>query len=226
MPTKMCRCSDCPFGRVHVQAAKFKVGMNIFFENVKNSVSKILTGKEMVYHQRLEEIEDRLRAVEARIESCSVLRAATPVNNVATSSPISSASDHYLSVRSRVSQNSVTSIRQVSYQTEAKMTLCLSVLSNESGVNEASRTSGSGFEHIKAYVGNDYVFEWSCNLEKMDNLPEVFSSVAMASSNVESVEASVGEPDGMGQMIWMEPLVNEEDDCSWSECEHQQDELQ
>jgi hypothetical protein len=30
----------------------------------------------------------------------------------------------------------------------------------------------------------------------------------------------------MGQMMQMEPLVNEEDDCSWSECEHQQDELQ
>jgi hypothetical protein len=29
----------------------------------------------------------------------------------------------------------------------------------------------------------------------------------------------------MGQVMQMQPLVNE-DDCSWSECEHQQDELQ
>jgi hypothetical protein len=159
-----------------------------------------------------------LRAVEARIESCNALRAATPVNNLTTSGPISSASEHYLSVRSRMSV--------ASYQTEAEMTSCLSVLSNKSGADEASRTSGSDFEHIKAYVGNEYAFEWSPNLEKVDDLPEAYSSVAMASSEIESVEASVGEPDGMGQMIRMQSLVNDEDECSWSDCEHQQDELQ
>jgi hypothetical protein len=188
---------------VHVQAAKFKVGMNMFFKNVKNSVSKFLTGKEMIYHQRLE-IEERLRAVEARIESWSALRAATPVDGLPTSGPISFASDHYLSVRSRVSQKSITSIRQASYQNEAEMTSCLSVLSNKSGADEASRTSGSGFEHIKAYVGNEYASEWSCNLEKMDDGTEAYLNMATASSEVESVEASVGEPDGTWQMIRME----------------------
>jgi hypothetical protein len=166
----------------------------------------------------LEEIENRLRVVEARIESCDALRAATSVKGLVTSVPISSESTHFLSVRSRMSV--------ASYQTEAEMISCLSVLSKGSGADEASKTSGSGFEHIKAYVGNECAAEWSCNLKKVDNRSEVYSSVAMTSSEVESVEALVGEPDGMGQMMQMEPLVNEEDDCSWSECEHQQDELQ
>jgi hypothetical protein len=59
----------------------------------KNSVSKILTEKEMINHQRLEEMETRLRGVEAGIESCGVLRAATPVDGLAISGPISSASE-------------------------------------------------------------------------------------------------------------------------------------
>jgi hypothetical protein len=164
--------------------------MNIFLKNVENSVSQILTEKEMVYHQRLEEMENKLRGVMAEIESCSALRAATPVSNLATSGPISSASNHFLSVRSRMSV--------ASYQTEAEMILCLSALSKESGADEASKTSGSDFEHIKAYVGNKYAAEWSCNLEKVDNLSEVLPSVAMKSSEIEPVEASVGEPDGMG----------------------------
>jgi hypothetical protein len=42
---------------VHIKAAMVKVGMDMFFKNVKNSVSKFLTGKEMICHQRLEEIE-------------------------------------------------------------------------------------------------------------------------------------------------------------------------
>jgi hypothetical protein len=78
---------------------------------------------------------------------------------------IPSASDHFISVR-----------------TEAEMTLCLSVLSKNSGVDEALKTSGSGFEHIKDYIGNEYVAEWSCNLEKVDNLSGAYSSVAMTSS--------------------------------------------
>jgi hypothetical protein len=112
---------------------------------------------------------------------CGALRAATSVSNLAISGPISSASDHFLSVRSRVSQNSVPAICQDSYQTKAKlkvapfismtcstcqasqveatMTWCLSVLSNESGADEASSMSESGLEHIKAYVGNEYVSE-------------------------------------------------------------------
>jgi hypothetical protein len=147
-----------------------------------------------------------LRAVEARIESCDALRAATSVKGLVTSSPISSDSNHFLSVRSRM--------LVVSYQTEAEMILCLSVLSKKSGADEASKTSGSNLEHIKAFVGNEYAAKWSCDLEKVDNLPEVYSSVAITSSEVESVEALVGEPDGMGQMIQMEPLINEKDDCS------------
>jgi hypothetical protein len=143
---------------------------------VENSVSKILTEKEMVYHQRLEEMENRLRGVMARIESCSALRAATPVSGLATSGPISSASDHFLSVRSRM--------LVVSYQNEAEMISCLSVLSKESGADDASKMSGSAFEH-KAYVGNEYAAEWSCNLEKVDNLSEAYSSVAMTSSEAE-----------------------------------------
>jgi hypothetical protein len=51
-------------------------------------------------------------------------------------------------------------------------------------------------------------------------------SIFQRCHEIKSVEASVGEPDGMGQMIQMEPLVNEEEDCSWSECEQQQNELQ
>jgi hypothetical protein len=70
----------------------------------------------------------------AGIKSCSALQAATPVNNLATSGPISSAYNHFLSVRSRMSM--------ASYQTEAEMILCLSVLSKESGAHEASKTSG------------------------------------------------------------------------------------
>jgi hypothetical protein len=132
--------------------------MNMFLRNVENSVSKILTEKEMIYHQRLEKMENRL-------------------SNLATSGPISSASDHFLSVRSRVSVTS--------YQTEAEMTSCLDVLSKESGADEASKTSGSGFEHIKAYVSNEYAVEWSCNLEKVDNLSEVYSSIAMTSSEAQ-----------------------------------------
>jgi hypothetical protein len=34
--------------------------MNMFLKNVEYSVSRILTEKEMVYHQRLEEVENRL----------------------------------------------------------------------------------------------------------------------------------------------------------------------
>jgi hypothetical protein len=100
----------------------------------------------MVYHQRLEEMENRLRGVMAGMGTCSALRVATPVSNLATSGPVSSASDHFLSVRSRKSV--------ASYQTEANLkvapfismtcSLCrasqiedtmtsrLSVLSNES----------------------------------------------------------------------------------------------
>jgi hypothetical protein len=95
--------------------------------------------------------------------------------------------------------------------------------------DEASRTSGSDFEHIKAYVGNKYASEWSRNFKKMDDFPKAYLSVAMASSEVESVEASVGESDGgklMELMMQMESLINDEDDCSWSDCEYQQDELQ
>jgi hypothetical protein len=40
--------------------------MNMFLRNVENSVSKILTEKEMVYHQRLEEMENRLRGGHGR----------------------------------------------------------------------------------------------------------------------------------------------------------------
>jgi hypothetical protein len=98
------------------------------------------------------------------------------------------------------------------YQTEAEI-LCLSVLSKESGADEASKTLGSDFEHIKAYISNEYAAEWSCNLEKVDNLSEVYSSIAMTSSEVESVEVSVGEPDGMGQMIQMEPLIDKQANC-------------
>jgi hypothetical protein len=135
MPTSMCQCSDCPFGQVHVEAAKFKVSMNMFFKNVKNSVSKVLNGKGMICHQELEEIENRLTAVEARIESCDALRAANSVKGLVTSGLISSDSNHFLSVRSRM--------LVASYQTEAEMISCLSVLSNKSGVDEASKTSGS-----------------------------------------------------------------------------------
>jgi hypothetical protein len=219
---------------------------------VENSVSKILTEKEMVYHQRLEEMENRLRGFMAGIGSCSALWAATPVSNLATSDSSSFASDHFLSVRSRMSV--------ASYQTEAEMTSSevesveASVgepdgLSKELGADEASKTSGSGFEHIKAYVGNEYAAEWSCNLEKADNLSEAYSSIAMTSSEAEcgGVELMMereGVVDGeeehtaimsghhsflkeiqrrLEQMMQMEPLVNGEDDCSWSECEHQQD---
>jgi hypothetical protein len=115
-------------------------------------------------------MENRLRGVEAGIGSCGVLHAATPVGGLATSGPISSESNHFLSVRSRM--------LVASYQTKAGMISCLSVLSKESGTDEASKTSGSGFEHIKAYVGNEYAAEWSCSLEKVDNLSEVYSSVA------------------------------------------------
>jgi hypothetical protein len=99
----MCQCSNCPFGRVHVQAAKFKVGMKMFFKNVKNSVLKVLTGKGMICHQELEDIENRLRVVEARIESCDALQAATSVKGLVTSGLISSDSNHFFSVRSRMS---------------------------------------------------------------------------------------------------------------------------
>jgi hypothetical protein len=69
---------------------------------VKNSVLKVLTGKGMICYQELEEIENRLRAVEARIESCNALRAATSVKDLVTSGPIPSESNHFLSVRSRM----------------------------------------------------------------------------------------------------------------------------
>jgi hypothetical protein len=129
--------------------------MNMFFFLCEKFCINFLIGKEMIYHQKLEEMENRLRAVEVRIESCNALRAATSVKNLATSGPISSDSDHYLSVRSML---------VASYQTEAEMISCLSVLSNESGADEASKSSGSDFEHIKAYIGNEYAAEWSCNL--------------------------------------------------------------
>jgi hypothetical protein len=41
----MCQCSDAQFGQVHAQAVKFKAGLNKFLKNVKNSVSKVLTGR-------------------------------------------------------------------------------------------------------------------------------------------------------------------------------------
>jgi hypothetical protein len=75
--------------------------MNMFLKNVENSVSKIMTEKEMVYHQKLEEMESRLRGVMAGMGTCSALWVATPVSNLAASGPVSSASDHFLSVRSR-----------------------------------------------------------------------------------------------------------------------------
>jgi hypothetical protein len=93
-----------------------------------------------------------------------------------------------------------------SYQTEAEMTSCLSVLSKESGAEEASKTSGSGFEHIKVYVGNEYAAEWSCNLEKVDNLSETYSSVAMSSS-----EAECG---GVELMMEREGVVDGEEECT------------
>jgi hypothetical protein len=285
----------------HGVSAKCNFDMNMSLKNVESSVLKFLTEKEMIYHQRLVEIEDRWRTAEARIEYCGTLRAATPVNNLATSGPISSDSDHYLSVRSSVSQNSVTTLLQDSSQTEDNlkvapfismtcstcrasqventMTSCLSVLSNESGADEASRMSESSLEHIKAYIGNEYASEWSRNLEKMDDGTEKYLSMALASSEVESVEASVGGPDEGEQMVQMEffidkqakcggvelmieregvvdgeeegtaimsghhsvleelqrrleqmirteSIVNNKDECSWSECEHQQDEPQ
>jgi hypothetical protein len=152
----------------------------------------------MVYHQRLEEMENRLRGVMAGMESCSALRAATPVSNLATSGLISSASDHFLSVRSRMSV--------ASYQTGAEMTSCLSVLSKETGADEASKTSGSGFEHMKAYVGNEYAAEWSCNLEKVDNLSEAYSSIAMTSSETEC--------GGVKLMMEREGVVDSEEECT------------
>jgi hypothetical protein len=103
--------------------------MNMSLKNVEDSVLRILTEKERVYYQRLEEVENGL-------------------SNLATSGPISSASDHFLSVRSRM--------LVASHQSEAEMISCLSVLSKDSGVDEASKTSESGFKHIKAYVGNEY----------------------------------------------------------------------
>jgi hypothetical protein len=150
-------------------------------------MSKILTEKEMVYHQRLEEVENRL-------------------SNLAT---------------------------------------CWSVPSKDSGVDEASRTSGSGLEHVTDYVGNEYASEWSCNLEKVDNLSEAYSSVAMTSSvakcgGVELMMEREGVVDGeeertaimsghhsfleeiqrrLEQVIQVEALINEEEDCSWSRCE-------
>jgi hypothetical protein len=149
-------------GNVMTGTGNCNFDMNMFLRNVENSVSKILTEKEMVYHQRVEEMENRLRGFMAGIGPCSFLRAATTVSNLATSDSSSFASDHFLSVRSRMSV--------ASYQTEAEMmsseveSVEASVgepdgLFKELGAIEASKTSGSGFEHIKAYVGNEYAAE-------------------------------------------------------------------
>jgi hypothetical protein len=46
--------------------------MNMFLKNVENSVSRILTEKEMVYHQRLEEVGNRLSNLATCL--CSVQR--------------------------------------------------------------------------------------------------------------------------------------------------------
>jgi hypothetical protein len=88
-------------GNVMTGTCNCNFDMNMFWKKVENSVSRILTEKEMVYHQRLEEVENRL----------------------------------------------------------SNLAMCLSVLSKDSGVDEASKTSGSGFEHVRAYVGNEYAAE-------------------------------------------------------------------
>ena len=73
------------------------IDMNMFLKNVENSVSKILTEKEMVYHQRLEEMESRLRGVMVGMGTSKTTA------SLATAGPVSSASDRFLSVRSRKS---------------------------------------------------------------------------------------------------------------------------
>jgi hypothetical protein len=127
------------------------------------------------------------------------------------------------------------------------LAMCLSVPSANSGVDEASRTSGSGLEHVRDYVGDEYAAEWSCGLEKMDNLSAAYSSVAMTSNvaecgGVELMMEREGVVDGeeertavmsghhsfleeiqrsREQVMQVEALVNEEDDCSWSGCENE-----
>jgi hypothetical protein len=58
-------CSACPNVPGNVMTGicncYCNFDINMFLKNVENSVSKILTEKEMVYHQRLEEMENRLR---------------------------------------------------------------------------------------------------------------------------------------------------------------------
>jgi hypothetical protein len=178
--------SSPALGNVMTGTCNCNFDMNMFLKNVENSVSRILSEKEMVYHQRLEEVENRL-------------------SNLAT---------------------------------------CLSVPSKDSGV-KVSRTSGSGLEHVREYVGDEYAAEWSCDLEKVDNLSAAYSSIAMTSSVVEcggvqlmmereGVVDGEEEPTAImsghhsfleeiqrsrEQVMQMEALVNEEDYCSWSGCE-------
>jgi hypothetical protein len=72
-------------GNVMTGTGNCNFDMNMFLRNVEISVSKILTEKEMVYHQRLEEMENRLPGFMAGIGPCSALRAATTVSNLTTS---------------------------------------------------------------------------------------------------------------------------------------------
>jgi hypothetical protein len=117
--SNMCQCKDCPLGsshsdiptiascitraknQIHVGVAKAKVGMDVFLKNAKNFVSNFFTGKKMVCRERLEEIEDRVKAVEARIESWNGLGVVVPETNLeklTSHDSISSASDCHFSI--------------------------------------------------------------------------------------------------------------------------------
>jgi hypothetical protein len=123
----------------------------------------------------------------------------------------------------------------------SNLATCLSVPSKDSGVDEASGTSGSGLEHVREYVGNEYTAKSSCNLEKVDNLSTVYSSVAMTSSvaecgGVELMMEREGVADGEEERTAImsgfvchsfleeiqrrrEQVMQMEEDCSWSGCE-------
>ena len=99
-------------------------------------------------------------------------------------------------------------LEQASIQTEALASSglnaigCQGAYPNESGANEASRTSGSDFEHIKTCVGNEYASEWFHSLEKRDDFPEAHS---------------VGGPDGEEMMMERKSLIDDKEECSWSD---------
>jgi hypothetical protein len=160
--------------------------INMFFKNVENSVSRILTEKEMVYHQRLEEMENKL-------------------SNLATSGPISSASDHFL-LSDRTDTH--TNVRNIPSTAAANISMHKSISSScprdrsDNVMTNLTAHFPMGVSHenaftlsparctsrmlvvsyqteaemtscvSEAYVGNEYAAEWSGNLKKVDNLSD------------------------------------------------------